>query len=1024
MSVSLRQLIAAGFQDLERAQGFLDDPQLKRIDPEVLVGTFHEAPDPDQALLLLVRLLERAPDVGALFDETAGSGDRRAVGLVRLLGASSALSEFLIRHPEQTDVLFEETDPGHDDAPAAESAWNNDESAAEHLRSALMQTVGADPEAEHPAAELSEEFTAHQAGCALRIAYRREVTRLALRDLTAAEPLEYVASAARQLADLAAAAVDAALAVSRAQLVSRSPEAAPIELAVIGVGKGGARELNYISDVDVIFVHRAPDDLDAAEARDLAISLASGIAKIIGSTDGEPALWEVDANLRPEGRDGPLSRTLDSHREYYRRWAAGWEFQALLKARPIAGSRSLGKDYLDALGPLVWQAATREGFVQDVQAMRRRVLSTIPHREARREIKLGRGGLRDIEFTVQLLQLVHGRVDESLRIRDTLSAIEALGQGEYVSSRDQEAMSRCYQQLRLYEHRIQMSHMRRTHLFPEKETALRALAHAVRPPGQRRRAAAEDVQNGWQKVAREVSTFHETIFYRPLLSTTAVLSEDEVRLSAEAVADRLAALGFHDSGSALRHIEALTSGVSRKATLQKRILPMMLGWFAEGVDPDHGLLAFRRLSESLGRSPWYLTMLRDSSVAAERLCQLLTSSRFISDMLEHLPESARWLGDDAALTPRGFEPLWTEVKNALHRHEGDSQTAVRLARLLRQREQLRTAIADACGLLSQEQVSVALGDADRAAALGALRVAEEEVFSAEGRLVDFLVIAMGRQGGCEISYGSDMDAMFVHRGLPEADKPDADKQAQKLAQRLTQLLSKPIKPAIRGESALVLDADLRPEGKKGPLSRSVESYQEYYSRWMDVWERQALLRARPVAGSDWLAVDFMELADEVRYGEPPTDQQLREIRRIKARVEAERLPRGADPSRHVKLGRGGLSDVEWLVQLYQLQYAHRHSVLRGTSTLQVLNGLVEVGLISAGDSAVLAEAWRLATQVRSGIMIWSGKVADVLPSRRLDLEAVSRWCGFGPGNAAAFEDHYLRTTRRARQVFEQHFYVS
>ncbi|GFZ80922.1 bifunctional [glutamine synthetase] adenylyltransferase/[glutamine synthetase]-adenylyl-L-tyrosine phosphorylase [Nesterenkonia alkaliphila] len=1012
---SARELIAAGFQETQRAQAFLADPELEGLDPGALVAALQEAPDPDQALLLLIRLLERAPQVREVFQEPAARSCeeyRRAIPLLRLLGASQALGEFLIRHPDCADLLLESQAKG---VPEADPT-------AEQLREMLMGAVRADPAAKHPAASLSEDFTAKEAGRALRIAYRCEITQLALRDLTADDPLAYLPAAARQLADLAAAAIDAALAVSRAQLTARKPESERIELAVIGMGKCGARELNYISDVDVIYVHSAPEEYDAAEARDLAISLASGIAKVLGSAEGEPALWEVDANLRPEGKDGPLSRTLESHQEYYRRWAAGWEFQALLKARPIAGSPELGAAYMEQMGPLVWQAATREGFVQDVQAMRRRVFENIPHRHADRELKLGRGGLRDIEFTVQLLQLVHGRVDEQLRVRDTLSAIQALGEGEYVSSRDQEAMSRCYRQLRLYEHRIQMAQMRRTHLMPEKEAALRALAHAARPPGQPRRRRPKEVTKEWQKVAREVATFHETIFYRPLLSTTAVLSEEEVRLSPESVADRLAALGFSDTKGALRHIEALTSGVSRKATLQKRILPMMLGWFAEGVDPDHGLLAFRRLSESLGTSPWYLTMLRDSSVAAERLCQLLTSSRFVSDMLEHRPESAQWLGDDAALAPRGFDALWNEVQSALDRHEGESQTAVRLARLMRQREQLRIATADACGLISQQQVGAALAEVDRVATLGALRVAEEEIFAEEGRLVSLLVIAMGRQGGREISYGSDMDAMFVHRPVAGAQKAAADAQAQKLALRLTQLLSKPVRPAVRGELPLQIDADLRPEGKKGPLSRSLESYEEYYRRWMDVWERQALLRARPVAGSDWLAVDFMELVDSIRYGAPPSSAQLREIRRIKARVESERLPRGADPSRHVKLGRGGLSDVEWLVQLRQLEYAAEHPVLRGTATLQVLDGLVEAGLMGSSDAEVLSAAWQLCTKVRSGIMIWSGKTSDVLPSSRRDLEAVSRWCGFAPGQAAAFEEHYLRTTRRARQVYEQHFY--
>lgn len=1009
-SVPARNLIAAGFQDVQRAGTFLDDAELRDLDAVRLVRTLREAPNPDEALLLLVRLAERAPQIRDLFRDADAAHYPAAVPLIRLLGASQALGEFLIRHPEHVEILSDRCAP----EPGLVGA--------EELLGTMMDAVRADPDSDAPTAQLDEEFTAGQAGKALRVAYRREVTRLALRDLCAADPAGYVPAASRQLADAAAAAVSAALAVARAEEQRRHPEAKDVELCVIGMGKTGARELNYISDVDVLFVHRAPESIQEDAAQTMAVSLAGGISKVLGSSGGEPGLWEIDANLRPEGKDGPLSRTLESHQEYYRRWASGWEFQALLKARPIAGSPSLGADYMDAIWPLVWQSSAREGFVEDVQTMRHRVFENIPSEQTDRELKLGHGGLRDIEFTVQLLQLVHGRVDEQLHVRDTLTAIEALGAGEYVSSRDQEAMSRCYQQLRLFEHRIQLRQMRRTHLVPQQEAHLRSLAHAVRPPGQTRRRSPKEFLDDWRAVRREVSTFHQTIFYRPLLSTTAVLHDDDVRLSAEAVRARLGALGYSDSRGALRHIEALTSGVSRKATLQRRILPAMLGWLAEGVDPDHGLLAFRRISESLGSSPWYLTMLRDSSMAAERLSHLLTSSRLISEMLEHLPESTRWLGDDDLLSPRSFETLWAEVRSGVTRHEGELAGAARPARLIRQRETLRIAIAEACELLDEEQAGRALSDIDRAAALGALRIAESEMRRDGELLVEFLMVAMGRQGGQEISYGSDMDAIFVHRALPGAVKSEADTQAQKIALRLTQLLSKPVKPAVRGEFPLQVDADLRPEGKRGPLSRSLESYREYYQRWMSTWERQALLRARPAAGSDELAEDFVELIDGVRYGQPASESEVREIRRIKARMEGERLPRGADPARHVKLGRGGLSDVEWLVQLLQLQHAHEEPVLRGTGTLMVLNALVDQQLLGPEDAAPLAEAWRLCTRVRSGITIWSGKLSDVLPSSRRELEAVSRWCGFDKGQASAFEDFYLRTTRRARQVFERLFY--
>ncbi|GAB3178800.1 bifunctional [glutamine synthetase] adenylyltransferase/[glutamine synthetase]-adenylyl-L-tyrosine phosphorylase [Nesterenkonia halophila] len=1016
-ALSTRELIAAGFQELDRAAGFLKDPQLADVDLRALLLTLRVAPDPDQALLLLIRLLERAEGVAELLVPDAAGRMPRAVPMLRLLGASPALGEFLVRRPEHADLLAVDGAAMPHTVPAAA------------MRAELLAAVRADGAspggaAAAPEARLAEDFTVREATAALRVAYRRQLTALALRDLCAEDPLEHQPLVSRQLADLAGAALDAALAVSRAELVARhGAEVRDVELAVIGMGKCGARELNYVSDVDVIHVHRAPEHLEASRAGTLAAGLASGIARVVDGSAPEPGLWEVDANLRPEGKDGPLSRSLESHLEYYRRWAHGWEFQALLKARPVAGSADLGEAYIAAIWPQVWSSSQQEGFVENVQRMRRRVFATIPDADVARELKLGRGGLRDIEFTVQLLQLVHGRVDESLHVRDTLTAIRALGDGEYMAVRDQDAMSRCYRWLRLLEHRIQMTSLRRTHLMPVREEELRALAHAIQPPSTDRRHKPEGLQRRWRDVVREVTSFHETIFYRPLLSTTAVLSDEEVRLSSEAAQARLAALGYSDTPGAMRHIEALTSGVTRRATLQRRILPMMLGWFAEGVDPDAGLIAFRRLSESLGSSPWYLTMLRDSSVAAERLCDVLSSSRFISDQLEHSPESTRWLGDDDALRPLSYQALWTEVQNQLARHEGDAMTAVRLTRLVRQREVLRIAIADAAGRLDIQEIGRALSDVDRACTLGALRVAEQDVFAAEEPQVELLVVAMGRQGGREITYGSDMDALFVHRALPGADSTAADAQAQRLASRMSALLTGSVKPPVRGEHPLQIDADLRPEGRKGTLSRSLESFREYYRRWMDVWERQALLRARPLAGSDGLAAEFIRLVDEVRFGAPPTDGQIREIRRIKARVESERLPRGADPSRHVKLGRGALSDVEWLVQLTQLQHGHDHATLRGQSTLPMLEAMVAAELITAEDAAVLAEAWTLCTRVRAGIKVWTGRSGDVLPSGRRDLEAVARWCGFEAGEAAAFEEHYLRTTRRCRQVYERLFYT-
>ncbi len=996
-----RKLISYGFTDLEKSRRFLEAPELHGLNDDDLFAGLAAAADPGLALQSFVRLLagSRKAVLAAFSDE-----GRRAP-LFRLLGASEALGEFLMRRPEHLDVVR----PG----PATPAVV-----APEYLRSELLLSVDADPSEDNPVAGV----TGPDAYRRLRVAYRRHLTDLAVRDLCHCAPVDYLPVVARELADLATAALEASLAVARAELgeVHGPDVVARVRLAVIAMGKCGARELNYISDVDVVYVVEG-EDLDDTTVTRIGTGLASGMARGVYSSGPEPALWEVDANLRPEGKDGQLVRTLQSHISYYERWAKTWEFQALLKARAAAGDPGLGRRYEEAIAPFVWASSQREGFVEAVRAMRRRVTDNIPSDEEARQLKLGPGGLRDVEFTVQLLQLVHGRLDESLRVRDTVTAIGALSAAGYIGRSDALDLDDAYRYLRVLEHRIQLMQMRRTHLMPEDESALRALARSSQGCMVTVRPSPQSLHDTWQRTRKLVRRLHESIFYRPLLNNAATLRPEDVQLTAEAAQARLAALGYLDPRGAMRHIEALTGGLRRRAMLQRQLLPILLAWFADGVDPDAGLLGFRRLSESLGESHWYLGMLRDSNAAAERLCAVLSSSRFITDLLEVSPESTQWLGSDAALVPGTFDAQWQEIQSKMSRHPEPGE-AIRLIRLIRRRELLRIAIADSSHLLSQAEVGEALADADRAAVLGALHVAESQVFGQEEQLTHVVVMAMGRQGGREITYGSDADVIYVHRPVPGADEEAAQKQAEAIVARLAALLTQPCKPPVLAERVLEIDAALRPEGKQGVMVRSIDSYREYYRRWSLVWEAQALLRARPLAGDDGLAAEFLEVIDPVRYPQELGETDVREIRRIKARVEAERLPRGADPSRHLKLGRGALSDVEWLVQLLQLQHARAIPALRVQSTLAALDVIAGEGLLPADDVALLRESWNLATRIRAANVIWSGRGSDLLPSSRRDLEAVARWCGYGPDNGSALEEDYLRMTRRSRGVFERHFY--
>ena len=881
------------------------------------------------------------------------------------------------------------------------------------VRAELLVAVGADPEADVPVAEL----TGPAGWDAMRRAYRRRLLRIAATDLTSPDPLSRMPGVAAALADLAAAALESALSLARAEL---DDHGVGVRLAVLGMGKCGGRELNYVSDVDVIYVAEPADGVDESHALAVGARLATGLARACANPSGEPALWPVDAALRPEGKNGPLVRTLASHQAYYERWARTWEYQALLKARPVAGDRALGDAYVAAMNPMVWAAVSRENFVADSQAMRRRVEQHVPAAEADRQLKLGVGGLRDVEFTVQLLQLVHGRADESIRSPSTLTALAALAAGGYVGREDAARLAVCYRLLRALEHRIQLHRLTRTHLMPTADADLRRLARSVGM----RAEGAEGLMERWRSVRREVRGLHEALFYRPLLPATAQLSTEEASLAPDAARARLAAIGYRDPPGAMRHIAALTAGVSRRAAIQRQLLPVMLGWFAEGADADAGLLNFRRLSDTLGTTHWYLRLLRDSGTAAARLARVLSTSKYVAEALARSPESVAWLADDSELTPRTPARLQSEA-DALLTRAVEPVLAATALRAMRRRELARTGAADVLGVVTSTSAAESLTAAADVLLAGALRIALHETLAERGLATTptrMLIVAMGRLGGREMGYSSDADVMFVHDPLPGVDQLVAQQVALSVATRVRQLLGE-----VGTEPPLDVDADLRPEGRNGPLARSFASYVEYYQRWSSPWESQALLRARPVAGDTGLGERFVALVDPMRYPSGGLEPAVvREVRRIKARVEAERLPRGVEPARHLKLGRGGLSDVEWTVQLIQLRHAFEVPGLRTTATLDALNAAVDAGLVAADDARTLTEAWVLASRLRDAIVLWSGRSggahADQLPHDRQALAGLARVMGYPAGSGAELEEDYLRAARRARAVVERVFY--
>ncbi len=943
-----------------------------------LLDELSQAADPDLAFTGFCRIAQARPELVARIGDDPSWARRTA----RVLGASIALGQHLGVHPEEVDLL----------------AGDVDRRSPEALREELLDAVGADATSRTPVADPSRSND-------LRRAYRRALLRIAARDLSAEDALAILPDIAGELADLADATVETALALARGEV----PNSELTRLGVIALGKTGAQELNYVSDVDVLFV--AEPALDEAgapacgtdKAVDIAGRLASALMRICSANTAAGTIWQVDSALRPEGKAGPLVRSLASHRAYYGKWAKNWEFQAMLKARPMAGDLDLGHQFVDIVWPLVWQVADDDQFVAETQAMRRRVVSLLPPAQAENEIKLGAGGLRDVEFSVQLLQLVHGRGDERLRLRGTFEALDELIAHGYVGRADGHDLNTAYRLQRLLEHRIQLHKLRRTHLMPSDELNQRWLARSLGL------SETKELMHLWRSSTRRVLVLHQRLFYSPLLEAVARIPSEQVRMTSLGAETRLRALGYGDPKAALRHIEALSVGMSRRAEIQRQLLPAMLGWFTAGPNPDHGLLAFRKVSDALGETPWYLRALRDEGSTAENFAKVLSSSRYAVDLLLRNPPSAAWLSEPEGLLPRTGEAILAEMTAAARRHD-DAKEAIAAVLAVRRGELLRLAMADLLGGLDLAALGDALSDLATASVDAALEIAGRGLTG----VPRVAVIALGRWGGREMSYSSDADAMVVI----DSDDPEATRVATTLVSRMRAMLTQP-----GPDPALAVDVDLRPEGKRGPIVRSLASYLAYYDRWSSTWEAQALLRARVGAGDRDLGESLLAGVDRLRYpADGLTPRQVTEIRMLKARMEAERVPRGTDPARHTKLGPGGLSDVEWVIQLLQLNHAGSRPELRVTTTLGALDAAAEAGLVTQPDAVALRDAWTTASRIRNAIMLWRGRASDTIPADVRDVSAIAEIMGYGKGESSLMVEDYRRRARVARRVMDHLFW--
>jgi glutamate-ammonia-ligase adenylyltransferase len=905
--------------------------------PRLLDDAARSSADPEPVRLVFERLVEQGPsDVIDRIDEPLASA------IARVAAASRSLARLIVAEPGAIEALS--TPPG---VTASEGDVLSSPDTTE-----LARRKG--------------------------LAY----LRIASDDLGGIDDLEHVGAGLSRLAD---DVLEAACRIAGAS-----------DLAVIGMGKHGAEELNYASDVDVVFV--------ALPGADLAESVAA--ARRVLSIAGQS--YRIDTDLRPEGRDGVLVRTLQSYEAYWEKWARPWEFQALLKARASAGARQLGDDFEAAAGSAVWSKRFAADALAELRAMKSRVEELISRRGlSDRELKRGRGGIRDIEFSAQLLQLVHGKDDPSLRVPATLSALDVLAGAGYVDGADATVLALAYRFLRTVEHRLQLVEGAQVHTVPPtgpaRDHLARVLGFGSGEGLARKRSERLDVVLA--RYQSSVRSIHERLFFRPLLEVFGAPGSAR-RLSEAAASERLAAFGFREADRTHQALAELTRGLTRSSRLMQQLLPVLLGWLSESPDPDSGLLGLRNLAGLAHQRDVVVAAFRDSPELARRLCIVLGTSRRLGDLVQRHPALALRIGDDAELQPANRSEL---AERAVIAVDGSPEQAMRGLQRVVGEETLRIASGELLGItgpLSVPRQLAALGDAALTAALQSV-----------SPQLPFGVVAMGRLGGNELAYGSDLDVLLVYEGTGPSDASEAERVATSMFRLLN--------GSTPADRIWTVDAQLRPEGKQGPLARSLDAYVEYHDRWIAAWERQALLRARPLAGDRDLLDRFMALVRKTLWDRPLSLDDVRQIRRLKARTERERIPAGEDPQFHLKLGRGSLADVEWTVQLLQLGH-HVHT----TDTAEALGMLTANGALEEGEGTILASAldflnttrdrWHLVGNYVAGAGGLVSRVGlDSLPQSPEQLSRLARSLGERP---ADLREQYRRVTRRARTVVERRFY--
>ncbi|MFQ5846988.1 MAG: bifunctional [glutamate--ammonia ligase]-adenylyl-L-tyrosine phosphorylase/[glutamate--ammonia-ligase] adenylyltransferase [Candidatus Methylomirabilales bacterium] len=1026
------RLSQIGCTDLTRAAKNLEalgQPPLHRREVvqflPPLLETLANIPDPDMALNNLERFSRVVIDRGfllALLRERRKSLDL----LLTVFGNSQYLSDVLIRYPQLFEWLLE---PGVLRLPMQR---------ADLARELAVTT--------DRLASVERKWEA------LRRFKVREILRIGLQDLLGNQDLPGIT---QELSWLAEVTLQKAYEISHAELKRRfgtpqvlgpAGEARECGFSIVGMGKLGGEELNYSSDIDILFVYEAegeatgvPGPTTLREARtsnhQYFAKLAEMIVKAIGSVTGDGSVFRVDTRLRPGGRQGDLCLSLRSYEIYYESWGQTWERQALIKARPVAGDEALGRRFLQMIRPFIYRKYMDQTAVQEVRAMKERIEQSLRQdRKLYRDVKRGFGGIREIEFIVQAFQLLHGGRDPWIREANTLKALYRLAERHYLADEDCAALVRAYIFLRTVEHRLQILHNLQTHTLPE---ARRQLLHLARRSGYQSRISTdpvEDFLSDYRTHTHAVRRVYDAFFSEG--EAAAAAEQDEIVLFFEGAAPareirkRLEEIGFEDVERAYRNFQLLRDGppfahyskAGRWALAH--VAPHLMKALREAPDPDMALNHFERQVAAVGAQGVFLSILAEKPEALGLLFRLFGVSDFLARTLTQHPELIEILLDPAGLSDRkSREGMLRELREVLRASPAGSGK-LDVLRRFKKIEELRIGTRDVLGETDLTDTQAELTRLAEVCLTGALELAWEELGPRYSVAEEkgFTVLGLGKLGGAEMNYSSDLDVAFVTEaqvGGGAAQPVTPVEFFSKLADRITKNLT----VITREGSAYRVDSRLRPGGSKGPLAQPVAAFQDHFERWAEVWERQAYIKARVVAGDEEVGRRVSGLVQTFVYETPLPDDLAQRIDAMRHRMEDERVKRGADL--HLKLGSGGIVEVEFIAQYLQLLHGKDRPALREPNTVRALDALHQEQVLAAREYQVLRESYQFLRMVENRLRIVADLSVNTVPRVPAKLEKLARRLGYAREGDVPPGDRFLQDftahTSRVHAIYEKVF---